>query len=306
MHQITVRAAFDQFLASGKRKLITRSKYAYKLRPFLEEHGQLPIGQITQRHALNWFEAMEASDLAEATLAMTRSCLVAFLNFCVRSGWLASNPAQVVPRYDGRPKRVVTANPDHVAQALTLCGILAKTSDATARRDAAIFALAAISGGRRSNIMLMPFRETVTALHYPEADPAVGNIYTVATRGKTPIEIVFGEFHAGILRGWLEVRPESESNRLFVHLRPSSLGKPLEANGLGHARKNICKIAGVPVITFQAMRKLRGTQIARQFNLELAASALGHISGTKVIREHYYDPDKHAAHVAILQTGRSR
>jgi hypothetical protein len=65
-------------------------------------------------------------------------------------------------------------------------------------------------------------------------------------------------------------------------------------------------VAGVPVITFQEMRKLRGTKIARQFGLELAAEALGHISGTKVIREHYYDPDRHMAHVAILQTGRSR
>lgn len=306
MNNKTVNAAFDLFLASGGRKLITRSKYTYKLRPFLEEYGQLPIGEIKQVHAIKWFEEMEASHLAEATLAMTRSCLVAFMNYCVKSGWLVTNPARALPRYDGRPKRVITANPDHVAQALTLCGILAKTSDPTARRDAAIFALAAISGGRRSNIMLMPYRETVAALNGPDTDEAVGNIYTVSTKGKTPIEIVFGEFHAEVLRGWLEVRPGSDSNRLFVHLRPSSLGKPLEANGLGHARKHICRLAGVPVITFQEMRKLRGTQIARQFGLELAASALGHISGTKVIREHYFDPDKHAAHVAILQTGRSR
>ncbi len=299
-----IQDAFDLFLSDERRKLITRKKYQYKLRPFLDQHGELPLDQLTAAPILQWFTEMESTS-AEATLAMIRACLVAFLNHCQTQGWIETNPAKSLPRYDGRPKQVVTADPDRVAQALTVCGFLSKSSRPTHRRDAAIFALAAISGGRRSNIMMLPYRETVTALDYPDTDARVGNIYTVATKGKTPIEIVFGEWHAGILRGWLEVRPDSEANRLFVHLRPSSLGKPLEANGLGHARKNICKIAGVPAITFQELRKLRGTQIARRFGLELAASALGHISGTRVIREHYYDPDKHAAHVAILETGKS-
>jgi site-specific recombinase XerC len=305
MINLTVSAALDQFLSDPRRKLITRKKYLYKLRPFLDQYGACQLTSITADHILQWFHRMEASGSAEATLAMIRSCLVAFLNHCVATGWLESNPAKVLPRYDGRPKRVITADPDHVAQALTICGFLAKSRDATNRRDAAVFALAAISGGRRSNIMLMPFRETLSALEHPVLDAGVGNIYTVATRGKTPIEIVFGEWHAQILRGWLELRPESPHNRLFVHTRVTSLGEPLEANGLGHARRHICKAAGVPTITFQQLRKLKGTQIARRYGLELAASALGHISGTRVIREHYYDPDKHAARVAILQTGKS-
>lgn len=296
--------AFTLFLDNPKRKLITRNKYRYKLRPFLDKYGETAVSDLEPSHILKWFEEMEPT-AAEATLAMVRSCLVAFLNYCQASGWVATNVAKSIPHYDGRPKRVITANQDHVSEALTICGFLSKSTDPTRRRDAAIFALAAISGGRRSNMMMMPYRETVTALANPLPDANVGNIYTVTTKGKTPIEIVFGEWHASILRDWLEVRPESDHNRLFVHLRANSLGKPLEANGLGHARKHICKIAGVPVITFQQLRKLRGTQIARQFGLELAASALGHISGTRVIREHYYDPDKHAAHVAILLTGKS-
>lgn len=302
----SVQAAFDLFLADPRRKLITRSKYSYKLAPFLERHGELAVTAVSAGVVNSWFAEMEQR-YAEATLAMTRSCLVTFLNFCVIEGWLTANPAKQLPHYDGRPKRVVTADENHLGQALTICGFLSRGADPRDRRDAAIFSLAAISGARRSNIVNLPFRETVAALAHPEYDERVGHIYQVATRGKTPIVVIFGEWHADVLRRWLEVRPSvGESNRLFVHVRPSSLGKPLEANGLGHARRRICQVAGVPVITFQEMRKLRGTKIARQFGLELAAEALGHISGTKVIREHYYDPDKHAAHVAILQTGRSR
>ncbi|MCC6603051.1 MAG: site-specific integrase [Anaerolineae bacterium] len=309
MSELTVQAAFEQFLADPKRKLITRSKYSYKLRPFLERCGELSVTAVSETPVNKWFTEMEQR-YSDATLAMTRSCLVAFLNFCVDQKWLAANPAKQLPHYDARPKRVITADEEHLGQALTICGFLSRSADIRSRRDAAIFALAAISGARRSNIVYLPYRETVTALAHPEYDERVGNIYQVSTRGKTPITAVFGEWHADILRRWLDVRPSPptgvDQNRLFVHVRPSSLGRPLEANGLGHARRNVCKIAGVPIITFQEMRKSRGTAIARQFGLELAAEALGHISGTKVIREHYYDPDRHAAHVAILQTGRSR
>ena len=301
---ISVATAFEQFLADPRRKLITRSKYAYKLRPFLEGNGARPVGEVSAETVNEWFGQMEGS-YAEATLAMARSCLVTFFNFCLAQGWLERNPATQLPRYDDRPAHVVTANEAHLASALTFCGIMSRSVNPYQRRDAAVFAVAAISGARRSNIMLLPFRETVASLERPDFDDRVGHIYTVASKGKTAIEIVFGDWHAGILRGWLDVRPECGSNRLFVHLRPSSLGRPLEANGLGHARRNVCAVAGVPVITFQEMRRLRGTKIARQFGLELAAEALGHISGTRVIREHYYDPDRSAARVAILQTGKS-
>jgi hypothetical protein len=67
-------------------------------------------------------------------------------------------------------------------------------------------------------------------------------------------------------------------------------------------RHRLYKLAGVPVITFQELRKLKGTKIGRAYGLEVAAQALGHRSGTRVIREFYYDPDRRAAQIAILST----
>lgn len=301
---ITMSVALDRFLSDPGRKLVTRKKYSYKLQPFIDLYGNLPIDQLTTDHLTGWLAGLE-STLADASLAMIRSCLITFLGYCVTCGWLDRNPAKQLPRYSDRPQQVVTANEDHLGQALTICGILSRSDDAYHRRDSAIFALAAISGARRSNIMNLPYRETVKALESPDYDQRVGNIYKIKTRGKTAVSVVFGDWHAAIVRQWLEVRPESSYNRLFVHLAPRTLGKPLEANGLGHARKKICQIAGVPAITFQEMRRLKGTKIARQYNLELAAEALGHVSGTRVIRDHYYDPDRHAADVVILETGKS-
>ena len=55
----SVRAAFDLFLADPRRKLITRSKYSYKLAPFLERHGKLAITAATAEIINNWFGEME-------------------------------------------------------------------------------------------------------------------------------------------------------------------------------------------------------------------------------------------------------
>lgn len=301
---MNTNSAFEQFLAEPKRKLITRSKYRYKLAPFVATWGGTAVADITAEAVNDWFAELERG-YADATLAMARSCILTFFNFCVKSGWIDSNPARQLPHYDDRPKRVITANEEHLGQALTICGFLSKSSDVRNRRDAAIFAVAAISGARRSNIVNMPHRETVAALARPEQDERVGNIYQVATKGKTSIEIVFGEFHAGILRAWLAVRPTCDHNFLFCHTRRSTVGRPLQENGVGHARKHICKIAGVPTITFQELRRLFGTKIARRYGLELASEALGHVSGTSVVKNHYYDPDRHMAHVAILEAGKS-
>lgn len=303
-NSVSVTSAFERFLAEPNRKLITRSKYKYKLRPFLEDHGETAVSAISAAAVNGWFAEMERT-YADATLAMVRSCLLTFFNFCVKEGWMAHNPAKQLPHYDDRPQQVITANEEHLSAALTICGFLSKSTDMRNRRDAAIFALAAISGARRSNIVNMPHRETVAALAAPEYDETVGHIYKVSTKGKTPVTAVFGDWHAGIVRAWLDVRPTCDHNRLFCHVRKSTLGRPLEANGLGHARKHVCQVAGVPVITFQELRKLRGTKIARKYGLELAAEALGHISGISVIKNHYYNPDRHAADVAILETGKS-
>ena len=61
MSETTVQAAFELFLADPGRKLITRSKYSYKLRPFLERHGELAITAVTPGAINGWFAEMERS-----------------------------------------------------------------------------------------------------------------------------------------------------------------------------------------------------------------------------------------------------
>ena len=106
----------------------------------------------------------------------------------------------------------------------------------------------------------------------------------------------------------MAVRPEAPHNFLWIHLSAErgTLGERLGEHGLQNARRRLCEAAGVSLFTYHDLRKLKGTQLARRYGLEIAATALGHRSGTSVVREHYYDPDIHAARIAILERSLSR
>lgn len=280
----------------------TRVKYDYKLRPFVRLWGGCPIDQITAKQLAEWFD--QAGRLyAPATLSIYRAVLLALFNFAMEDNLIERNPAAKLPTYCDRPRLIICANEKAVAAVLACCERVSQEDDAYLRRDAAIFALAASSGGRRSNLRSAPFRETVHILKNPIEDEA-GKIYALPVGGKTELDLVFGEWVATILGRYLAIRPPTRHNWLFVHLHPErgTMGDPLGDRGMELARLRICKAAGVDPITYTNLRKMRGTQLARQYGLEIAAVALGHASGTRVIREFYYDPDRHAARVATIKS----
>lgn len=312
MQSQTLRQSLAAFLrsrtANGRRRsAYTVRKYNSKLKGFLAEFGDVAAWQLDPEAVEVWFAALEPV-YADATLHMVRSCLLAVLRWVsAESGVDCTGALRYVPRYDARPARVVTANEHHVRMALDLCGTLMHSAKAMQRRDAAVFVLAAASGQRRSGLVALRLSAMRDALATPLFEPTSGTYYTLRTVAKgrrTPL--VFGEFPADCLRSYVQIRPKTAHDRLFVELRPNHAryGEPLGERGLSGAYLRISEMLGVPPITFQQLRRLRGTQIARQFGLEMAAHTLGHAmsSGTRVVREHYYDPDDAAAVSAALAT----
>lgn len=301
----TVKAAFGRFInAPSRTRRQARSpytvrKYHEKLRPFIEKYGDRPVKSITQKQVQKWFGKL-SEKYSEGTLSIYRNCLKAFLEFCKEEGWAKTNPAARIRPYSSIPAEFVTADENNLEIALTICGFMSLSAAPGLRRDAAIFALAAISGARRSNLKAMPFEETVAALARPRDGGELGPYYVVRTGGKQPMDIVFGEWHATIVRRYLVVRPEASHNLLFVHFRLSSYGEPLQEQGLNVARATICRLADVPPISYQAMRKLKGSQVEERYGLEIAAQVLGHRSGTKVVQDHYCRPNKKSVHLAVL------
>ncbi|NJN53686.1 MAG: site-specific integrase [Anaerolineae bacterium] len=190
------------------------------------------------------------------------------------------------------------ANDDDVERALRACERMVLTLPD--QRDAAIFALGS-TGLRRSNVCAVRLSVVQRALAAPVRFEGQ-EFYVLNTGGKEPMEAVLDDRLARIVRRYMEHRPKTAHDRLFVNLNcaHASYLEPLSNEGMIRARRRVCLVADVPLISFQKMRRLTGTKVARRFGLEVAAAVLGHRSGTDVVRKHYYDPDKEAARLAAL------
>ena len=162
-------------------------------------------------------------------------------------------------------------------------------------RDALIVALAVISGNRRGELHNLPLADMLDALKQPEA----GGMYRAYTNGKTGEAIMrFAPYHVPMIDRYLALRPENTSPYMFLNLNPAHVryGLQLSLVGINRARQKLCDAAGVPLITYQELRRRLATKIAIATNPTIAAHALNHskYSGERVIRLFYYDPGKTA------------
>jgi len=286
--------AFETFLQEPGRSVSTKKKFRYKFKGFLKRYGKRPLAEIDTVTLEEWFDYMERRlGYSQGHLAFHRNCHKAFWKYC--SQFTGSNVAANLKHYEEAPPVVITADKGDVELCLRACENMWETLPD--QRDAAVFALGA-AGLRRSNVHLISLRATRLALKTPVGD----DMYLFTTDGKRPMEVILNGRLAKIINRYISNRPKTPHDRLFVNLNSddSDYLNPLSVEGLQRARRRVCKRADVPLISFQKMRRLMGSTVARKYGLEIAASVLGHTSGTEVVRKHYYDPDKEAARRAAF------
>jgi len=296
---------FEVFLRQPGRKPSTKDKYRYKLKEFLGRYGDLPIAEISAELLETWFTYLEEQKgYSPGNLAFHRNCFHAFFNYT--SLYTGHNPARTLPHYSSKPTHVITANPQEVEKAINICETH-MWSTLTDQRDAAIFILGT-AGLRRSNVKKTRLSQVRHALANPITvfDPvsqSTKTMYVIPTDGKGTMEAVLDERRARIVRRYIENRPKTRHDKLFINLDPRSklYRNPLSNEGLLRARVKVCKEAKVTLTTFQKMRRLVGTKVARTKGAETAAKVLGHKSGTRVVLDHYFNPDTEAARLAALQ-----
>lgn len=291
--------AFTLFMASGHRAHTTRLKYHYRLKPFLEAHGNKPLKQITPDLLANWFRQL-AKTQAPASLAIHRACHVALFNFCVKNKWLKNNPAESLPKWSDKPLIVAVPTEENVRLALELCRDWRDMGNVTQRRDACIFFLAAMSGKRRGEVLNLRLSHVLHSLKCPLR----GGVYAVETVGKSGrAALVYNEEGARFIKSYLELRPKCDHDRFFIVTESAHMlyCEPLGDNAMQHIRRRICKTAGVPLLTYQQLRRFKATQIGRKYGLQTACEALGH-SSVSVTKAFYYNPDKEAAYSALIET----
>lgn len=274
----SLSSSFDAFLNRPDLSEFTRSKYFYRLRSFIELRGHQTADDITTTMLLDYINSHP--DLAEASKAILKSCLHAFFAFC----GCEPNPAKGLPRWRETPRRIITPDDTAVKRALDEAVLMCGSGEATLIRDGLIFALSVVSGNRRGELRNLPMKDLKTALKHPENE-----IYRVYTSGKTGEAITrFTSFHVPLIEAWLGKRPLTDCPYLFVNH-----GQHLSLVGFDRARPKVCERAGVPIITYQQLRRRLATHIANNQGVDVAAHALNHSphSGDRVIRAYYYNPD---------------
>lgn len=291
-----IKTAFDMFLDRDGISQLTRSKYYYRLRGFVEKNGNKRPQAVTVTELLAYMAAQ--SHLAEASKALLVSCFHAFLSFC----GVDPNPADALPRYRETPKRIKLPQEEAVRLALAEALKMSQGDDPPMIRDGLIFALAVVSGNRRGEIRNIPLSDVLTALDFPQ-ETQQGRVYRVFTQGKTGEAVLrFTDFHVPAIRRYLNVRPATNDPAFFVNLNEydSGYGRRLSLVAFDRVRPKVCKRAGVQTITYQELRRRLATIIARSDGVDVAALLLNHSphSGDRVVRAYYYDPDKHRADVA--------
>jgi site-specific recombinase XerD len=287
--------AFEYFLAQPKPRRMdsTKRKYRVFFAAFLQKYGEKPLAEIDSELVHGWFEYLESLGYSRGYLSFYRNCFHAFFNFA--SEYTGFNPAHRLPNYPQTAVVIETANEHDVERCLVACEAMWDTLKH--QRDSAIFALGSV-GLRASNVAGTRYSEMVRALARPER---VGGcmMYILPTSGKRPMEAVFDERRAGIIRRWVNNRPKVGHDWLFVNLITL---EPLTWQGYRWARINVCKAAGVPLISFQKMRRMVGSRVAREKGALTASHVLGHRSGIQIVLNHYYNPDLEAARVAAFES----
>lgn len=284
-----MRQHFERFLARPDITEHTRQKYYYRLRRFVELHGHKVPHDITTNDMSQYIASKP--DLANASKAMLRQCFHAFMAFC----GVDPNPAKGLPRWSDIPRRIILPNDADVKTVLALAEQMSHSQRPADVRDALVFALAVVSGNRRGELHNLPLADLLDALRQPEA----GGLYRVYTNGKTGEAIMrFAAYHVPMIDRYLAIRPQTTDPYVFLNLNPghTRYGMQLSLVGINRVRNKLCDRAGVPLITYQELRRRLATKIARATNPTTAAHALNHSkhSGERVIRLFYYDPDKTA------------
>lgn len=293
------RKALDHFLSSTKRKESTRKKYRYKLQEFLCMYGELELEQITAGHCSRWFAMLQDRGYSPANLSMYRSCLAALFNE-YRPG---HNPALTIPKPSDKPLRVVVPEAADVLKAAVTAKQLSTSDNEKNRRNAAVFALSVATGGRRCEIKNLTCTEVQTSFSKP-LHSQEGIYYVLWTTGKTgTVKLVVSESIKQIVTSWLDVRPKTRHNRLFVTLQNDNrYGNPLKDRGMNQCIHRVCEVACVDRLSFQLLRRYKATVVAEKHGVEVAARVLNHRSGTYTLRNFYYDPDELQAATAAIDS----
>ncbi len=266
-----------------------RKNYRRRLSDLLNQ----PVEQITVHHVNAWLERQRARGLSPVTLAGYKQAAKAFFSWCVREGFVESNPASHLKTgsyYADRPKM-----PDESAVAFVtaVARNWIRQRDPLRVRRGALWLLALETGARLGELL---------SLRAADAPAAVAH-GRIAARGKTgSVSLTFARDGSDALAAYVALRPSSPFAALWLSSkRVRGKIRPLSLSAAQDDFRAICTAAGVKTIYCHTLRHRAGDLVTRQFGAVVAQRKLNHkdISTTLNFYHHPNDDDIASATAAL-------
>ena len=193
----------------------------------------------------------------------------AFFNWCTWEHWIESNPMEHV-RPPKLPKRIVQTLDDQQMQALL--DFVEETHDH--ERNLAMMLLMVGSGLRRGELLGMKIQNVEFMESRPEDDNGAHEIGRVRVIGKGDKErdVPISPVTVAALKAWLEVRPRTLSDHVFV----TASGTPLTADGLRSLMKRLHLKMHVPRLYPHLLRHTFATMYLKRGDEKSLQQILGH------------------------------
>lgn len=301
LHDMSLHLIFAEFLNEmpGQSEA-SRYNYTRRLEPFLAVNGDKSPVQITRTDVNNFVALLNTRGYAEATMSGYRQALKAFMNYCVRRGYIPRSPADHIKTGQFISKRRKLPSEADVAIITALADQWLHSDQPRRVRDAVIWFMCELSGPRQREIGELRKSEVEYALRQ---GPDAHGIYKCLSTGKTKeILIRFNEKVADGLRMWLKLRPQTTLDRCFITTRKTKTKKDpvprfrqLSRSATTHLLEDLAQQAGVSKPVFShALRHRRGTKTTREHDAKLAAMILNHRDwqSAKTAMEFYYHPNE--------------
>lgn len=257
--------------------------------------GNTAVTAVSGSHVAAYFDELEATGLAHATLAGHKSTTRAFWRWLLDNGHVAENPADAIMgkqyAYDYRPVRNRPVRRDDLQQAMNALPAFAAHRQYHPRdvRDAAMLAITADSAKRRGEIWNLRRRDVAQALAHGERLANGRIVYRASSRGKTGmVDVIFFDETAALLTRWLEIMPKM-AVWLWVNVRT---GRRLRQDAMVLGLRRIAEFTGVRPFGFHAVRKRRVTDaIAASGDWKVGQLYAGHSDG-RTTQLHYNDAEQ--------------
>lgn len=265
------------------------------------------LADLESKHINVHFREMKDQGLSEGTRAGNASTVKAFLNFCVKQGFLPYSPAAQLPKLRYKPVHRRAAPADAVS------ALVPAVSEYAAHRqfrpvdvkDALVVSFSLDCGARLGEIHSLRWVDVRHALAAGHQTRSGRIAYTVIGYGKTGASSLrFFSETAELFRLWEGMNPW-KSPFVFASLLTGELVRPAS---LGRSFERICRFAGIPVVRAHALRKKNVRDIIKNSgDWKMGQMFAGH-ENLSVTMTHYNDVltdelDDAAADLAELRRG---